>query len=194
MAGFAALGDASTTLRNLINAGMTALGSSPPTVELNDLSEPISTTPSRVTIFLYEITEDATVRNAPHTRETVGGVDVLRRPPLPLVLRYLLTAWNPNPATHHTILGRIAQVLNDNAVVSGTDLVGSLQAGNEALRIRLLSPEIEERSRVWHAIQKPYRLSLYCELRVVRVQSEDTRGITPVSAVRSDERRPQGAP
>lgn len=192
MAGFAALGDASTTLMNLINAGMSALGNSPPTVELNDLTDTITTTPSKVTIFLYEITEDSTVRNTPAVRETIGGVDVLRRPPLPLVLRYLITVWNPNPATQHTILGRVAQVLYDHAVVSGTDLVGSLQTGNEALRIRLLSPDIEERSRVWHAIQKPYRLSLYCEVRVVRVQSEDTRGITPVSSMRSDERRPQG--
>lgn len=190
MAGFAALGDASTTLMNLISGAMAALGT-PPTVELNDLTDPIATTPSRVTIFLYEVAEDPTVRNAPAIRETVGGVDVLRRPPLPLVLRYLITAWNPDPATHHTILGRIAQVLNDRAVITGTDLAGSLQTGNEALRIRLLHPEIEERSRVWHAIQKPYRLSLYIEVRVVRVQSDETRGVTPVSSVRSDERRPQ---
>lgn len=62
------------------------------------------------------------------------------------------------------------------------------------MRIRLISPEIEERSRVWHAIQKPYRLSLYCELRVVRVQSEDTRRVTPVSTMRSDARRPEVSP
>lgn len=129
MAGFASLGDASLTLRDLIDAGMPALGGGAPTVELNDLTDSITTSPSRVTIFLYEITEDATVRNAPATREIVGGIEVLRRAPLPLVLRYLITAWNPDPATHHTILGRIAQVLNDNAVVSGTALAGSLQGG-----------------------------------------------------------------
>jgi hypothetical protein len=195
MAGFAALGDASTTLRNLIDGAMGALGfSPPPLVELNDLSATIALSPSRVTIFLYEITEDASVRNAPMIRENVAGVDVLRRPPLPLMLRYLITAWNSDPATHHTMVGRIAQVLNDHAVVSGNDLVGSLQANNEALRIKLISPEIEERSRVWHAIQQPYRLSLYCELRVVRVQSEPVRNANLVTSARTDERRPEVSP
>lgn len=194
MAGFTAVGDASLTLVNLVASGMAALGGTPPTVELNDLSDTIGMTPSRVTIFLYEITEDATVRNLPMIRETVGGVDVLRRPPLPLVLRYLITVWNPNPATHHTILGRVAQVLNDHASVSGPDLVGSLQSGNEALRIKLLSPEIEERSRVWHAIQKPYRLSLYCELRIIRVASEDARPGPLVASARTGERRPEVTP
>ncbi len=194
MAGFAALGDASTTLKNLVEAGVAVLGVGAPLVELNDLSDPIGTTPSRVTIFLYDIAEDASVRNAPATRELVAGIEVLRRAPLALCLRYLITAWNPNPATHHTILGRIAQVLTDHAIVTGTELAGSLQSRNEALRLRLLALDLEERTRVWHAINKSYRLSLYCEARVVRVQSDEQSVASPVTRMRTDERRREALP
>jgi hypothetical protein len=194
MAGFPALGDASRTLQKLIENGMAALGGTPPTVELNDLSGNIGSQPARVTIFLYEIAEDPTVRNLPMSRETVGGVEVLRRPPLPMVLRYLITAWVQDPATQHTILGRVAQVLTDHAIVSGVDLQGSLQANNEALRLRLLALEMEDRTRVWHAVQKPYRLSLYCEVRVVRVQSDEVKGAPPVTSTRTDERRREVGP
>jgi hypothetical protein len=194
VAGYSALGDASSTLLALVNRALTPFGTPPPAAELNDLTEAISMIPPRITIFLYEITEDSAVRNVPMLRENVGGVEVLRKPPLPLVLKYLITVWNPNPVTHHTILGRIAQALADHAIVSGDDLVGSLKDNNEALRLRLLSPEIEDRSRVWHAIQKPYRLSLYCEARVVRVQSDELRGGTLVNSARVDERRPEARP
>jgi hypothetical protein len=194
MAGFAAVGDASTTLKNLVEAGVAVLGVGAPLVELNDLADPIGTTPSRVTIFLYDLAEDASVRNAPATRELVGGIEVMRRAPLALSLRYLISAWNPNPATHHTILGRIAQVLTDHAIVTGTELAGSLQSRNEALRLRLLTLDLEERTRVWHAINKPYRLSLYCEARVVRVQSDDVQVAPPVTSMRTDERRREALP
>jgi hypothetical protein len=34
---------------------------------------------------------------------------------------------------------------------------------------------LEEQSRVWDAVQKPYRLSLHYEARVIRIDSQERR-------------------
>jgi len=44
-----------------------------------------------------------------------------------------------------------------------------------------MSPlSLEERTRVWHAVQKPYRLSVSYEVRVVNLDSEIDASFKPV--------------
>ena len=50
--------------------------------------------------------------------------------------------------------------------------VGSLAAEDQALKVTLAPLSLEERTRVWHAVQRPYRLSISYEVRVVRLDSE----------------------
>ena len=66
------------------------------------------------------------------------------------------------------MLGRVAQVLYDGAIISGTDLHGQgdlpdgngLAGSSEALKVTLAPLTFEEQTRFWHAVQQKYRASL----------------------------------
>jgi hypothetical protein len=92
----------------------------------------------------------------------------------------MLTPWSGDRLTDHRLLGRAMQVLYNNAVLSGSQLQGQLAGTVEALQITLSPLTIEERARVWYAIQKPYRLSVTYEVRVVNLDAID---VDPAAAV-----------
>jgi hypothetical protein len=96
----------------------------------------------------------------------------ITKPPMALVLRYLVTAWGGDRSTEHRLLGRAMQVLYDGALIASPDLRGSLSSTHEVLKVTLLPLTLEERTRVWYSVQRPYRLSLYYEVRVVNLDSE----------------------
>ena len=73
------------------------------------------------------------------------------------------------------------QVLYDGAVLSGVQLLGRLAQTNQALRISLSPLTIEERARVWYAIQKPYHLSVTYEIRVVNLDAVSFDTLTPAT-------------
>jgi hypothetical protein len=89
------------------------------------------------------------------------------------VLRYLVTAWGGDRLTEHRLLGRAMQVLYDGALISGPNLQGaSLQGSNDTLKVSLSPVSLENQTRVWWSVQRPYRLSLSYEVRVVNLDSE----------------------
>ena len=125
-----------------------------------------------MTLFLFEVAEDATLRNRPPIRAVSPPNLTLQRPPVPLILRYLLTPWGGDRRTEQLILGRALQVLHDGAVLSGPQLQGGLAGSDDAIKLRLAPLTLEERTRVWHAVQKPYRLSVSYDVRVINIDSE----------------------
>ena len=161
-----AIADVSLTVRDYL---ANALGGT--TVELHDLSTAVSTNPARLTIFLFEVVEDSSVRNRAPARIDNPPNYQERKPPVPLLLRYLMTPWSGDPQTDHRILGRTVQTLYDNAIISGTDLQGVYANTSEALKFKLAPLTLEERTRVWAAVNKPYRLSVTYEVRVVNVDA-----------------------
>ena len=98
-----------------------------------------------------------------------------------LLLRYMLTPWSGDRMTDHKLVGRTLQVLYDGAILSGTQLQGGLAGTDQALKVTLSPLTLEERARVWYAIEKPYRLSLTYEVRVVNLDAETVDAIPPVS-------------
>src|SRR5687768_12492163 len=86
----------SATLVQVLTDGLSTL-SPAPVVELHDLSTSPSTASPRLTLFLFDVGEDMSVRNKPWAR--VPGVPQERKPPVALLLRYMLTAWSGGPAT-----------------------------------------------------------------------------------------------
>jgi hypothetical protein len=161
----------SQTLQNRLTAGLSALGPPVPVAELHDLNGPPSTNPPRATLFLYDVVEEPTSRN----RRLVT-----RKRPLGLCLYYLVTAWAGDPVTEQQILGRVVQVFHEDAVIDGADLAGELGGTGVELRISLSRMQIDDRARIWWAINKPYRLSVNYEVRVVDVDADVTRSTTPV--------------
>jgi hypothetical protein len=160
----------SETLQDVLNNAVSSLGS---TAELSNLQGNIPTNPAILTLFLFEVAEDPSARNKPRIRNTSGSNAVITKPPMALVLRYLVTAWGGDRLTEHKLLGRAMQVLYDGALIGGPDLTGgTLQGSEEVLKVTLLPLTLEERTRVWYSVQRPYRLSLYYEVRVVNLDSK----------------------
>ncbi len=190
MLDFTVIADVSKTLESVLSDALTSVGG---TAEIHDLQGSISITPARVTLFLFETFEDPSARNRPPQREVrpLGGL-VLHKPPMALELHYLLTPWGGNREAEHRLLGRTLQFFYDNAILSGRALLGSLAGTDQALKITLVPFPLEERTRVWHAVQKPYRLSLIYKVRVVKLVSTETDTVQPVSRRTLDSALPEG--
>lgn len=169
MATFQAIADVSEVLRRTLNAGVAAIGAS---CIVHDLV----TAPAvgmTLTLTLYEIAEDPSARNRPDIRTVQSGKVTFTRAPASLLLRYLITAWSGNIVDDQRILGRAVQTLYDQAILSGPDLAGtSLIDHDEAIAITMIGQSIEDRTHVWRAYDKPYRLSINYEVRVVKIESK----------------------
>jgi len=118
-----------------------------------------------LSLWLYQVTPNEHLRNVPNVR--IQNQEFDRLTPLPLDLCYLLTPLKQNEEDNQITLGRSLQVLYDNSIIT-------LNAGNnvEELHISICQRSIEELAKVWEALQKPYRLSICFEVRVVRIDSE----------------------
>jgi hypothetical protein len=93
----------------------------------------------------------------------------------------MFTPWSGDRLTDHRLLGRTLQVFYDDAIISGTQLQGNLAGTDQALKVTLSPLTLDERARVWFAIQKPYRLSITYEVRVVNLDSVTVETVAPVS-------------
>lgn len=171
----------SATLESRLTAGLKSLGGlNPPVAELNDLVTPVTEDPPRVTLFLYQILEDASVRNRAGTGRVVNGQVRRRKAPLGLQLQYMITGWGGDRHTEQRMLGRVLQVLYDDAILDGGDLTGVLAGSDARIEVTLSPIELEDRARVWSAIGQTYRLSINYEVRVVNIDAETEIGATPV--------------
>lgn len=174
------IADVSLTLQQVLTDAFSTLVPGPPVAEVHDLHGAISTTPARMTIFLFDTIEDPAVRNQ-RPRRGIASPDITqRRPQVPLILRYLLTPWSGDRVTDQRLLGHALQTLHDDAILSGPQLQGGLEGSSEAIKLKLAPLTLEEQTRVWHAVQRPYRLSLTYEVRVIRIDSDDVRTSPPV--------------
>jgi hypothetical protein len=175
MAGSGVISDVSQTLINALNNALGSLFPAPaPQAILHDLQGTISTNPATLAVLLYELTEDASTRNRPMQRTATPTQAVLHKPPMTLALRYMIVPFAGDRLTEQRMLGRAMQALYDNAILSGPDLRGSPAPGGllgsaDVLAVTLDPLNVEERTRVWNAIQKPYRLSLCYQVRVANI-------------------------
>jgi Pvc16 N-terminal domain len=168
---FGVISDVSETIVGALNAELATL-TPRARAELNDLSGAVPTD-LVLTVTLYEILEDAASRNRPRVQQTTGAATVTRKPPMALLLRYLLTPWGGDQPTEQRMAGKAMQVLYDDAILDGLALKGTLAGGRDTLKITLAPLSLEDRTRVWWAIQKPYRLSLNYEIRVANLDALD---------------------
>jgi hypothetical protein len=172
VADYTAIEAVSRALQRVLTEALAAVGGVvPPTAVLHNLRPPPGGQPPILTLFLYEVSEDPTVRNRDPIRKPEvfnGGQRYLvTRPPLGLELRYLVTAWANDRNTEQLMIGRTMQALYQKQVRRGADLDPQLDL--PLLSITLAPLTLEERTRVWWSIQQPYQLSLNYEVRLVDV-------------------------
>lgn len=131
----------------------------------------------RLSMYLYRIMENPYTKN----RFPVEGVGAQqRKPPLTLDLYYVLTPMIGTPREQQIVLGKAMQILYDRAILKGADLSGSLSAQGEEVRVVLNPVPLEELTRVWQALEIPYRLSVCYVARVAMVDSEQQSFAPPV--------------
>ena len=135
---------------------------------------------NRVSLWLYLIAENEFIKNAPPQRIT----DTTEQfPPLALDLYYLLTPFGPSGEADLLIIGRAMQALYDSA---RTTLIDTSAGVAEDLGISLFRRTLDELSRVWEALQEPYRLSVCYQVRVTRVDSTLSSTVHPVLEMTTD--------
>jgi Pvc16 N-terminal domain len=189
--------DVSLTLRSFINEQAAAVFPGGGTADLNDLSDPTVKASSLppLSIFLFEIMEDASARNEPRVRQTQNNTVVIKKPPMAIQLNYLFTPWTGNPQTDQQILGRLLQLFYEQAILSGPVLQGQLAGTTTALKVTLHTLTLEERTRIWLALTRPYRTSLSYGVRVVNIDvSQSTTTGTVMNGRLVSSTQPGGTP
>jgi hypothetical protein len=121
---------------------------------------------NRLSLWLYRVTENEHVKNSP--TERANGAGSTRPAPLALNLDYLVTPFASSGEFNDLLLGKTMQVLYDNASMLLRDPADQVA---EELRVVLAPLTLEELTRVWEALQEPYRLSIAYEVRVTRIES-----------------------
>jgi hypothetical protein len=152
-------------------------------VSLNTPQEMTEKPAEGLSVWLYRVIRDEQRLNDPPERL---GPSLLRHPPLPVRLHYLLTPVTSNrklgdPETEQLILGKVLQIFHSHPVLRGTDLQEELIGTEAELKIRLETMNLEETARVWEALEGSYQLSLSYEVSVVNIDSElEPEKVTPV--------------
>jgi hypothetical protein len=138
-----------------------------------------------LSVWLYRIVRDETRLNIPDQR--LPG-DLLREPPLPLRLHFLMTPvtftgpGGGGPEVEQQILGRVMQALHTHAILRGADLDGTALEGTGAeIHAHLETLTLDELSRVWEALEGSFQLTVSYELSIVNIDAAlEPRRIAPV--------------
>lgn len=129
---------------------------------------------NRLSLWLYQVTENEFLKNQGGMRNDDNRIHF---PPLALNFFYLVTPFATSGQGDHMLLGKTMQVLYDNANLLIRDSENDIA---EELRIVLCNLSLEQITRIWEALQQPYRLSVCYEVRVTRVDSKRTMAKTRV--------------
>lgn len=140
--------------------------SSPDAIEFTNPAEIRQNDSLRLSLWLYQITENEFVKNQPVVRMNPPN-DTRRRAPMALNLYYLVTPNSTRPDANQLILGRTMQVFYDNASIA-VRLPG---VAIYELRIIFARLSLEELTRIWEALKEPYRLSVCYQVRVALLDS-----------------------
>jgi hypothetical protein len=152
-------------------------------VSLNNPEEMRNNNVEGVSVWLYRIERDEQRLNAPPTRP---ASDRLVPPPLPLRLHYLVTpivTIDPafplvSPGREQEMLGKAMQLLYERPILRGVELRDTLTGSDERISTRLEPMSLEEITRVWNALQRPYQLSVSYETTLALIAPDAQPSVT----------------
>lgn len=179
MGAYTAIYEAGNGIVELLRANITPEPVSKP--ELIGLCNPFEPEDYQLTVYLY------------HVEEISGGVSGFvqenknqqRLAPMNLRLHFLITAHSKAPvhsraADEYRIIGRVLQLLRDDAVIEPDRLSGSLKEENESLTVNLHRMTYEQLVKIWNSTSKPYKLSVACQCPVT-IRSNKVRSVSRVT-------------
>jgi len=186
MDSFAVINIVAEVLKNLLSSGLKAafMNNIPGDfVVLQSPKELATEASSCLSLFLYQVVENAYVKNQP-MRPVLSGQ--LQYPPLALDCYYLLTPYVDEQTNvvdifnTHRVLGRAMQVLYDNAILRGPALMTILENLThqdfynliEEIRVILNPISLDDLTKLWNSLNTPLRLSVSYEVRIIMIESE----------------------
>ena len=125
-------------------------------------------------LYLYDVREEGVTLKVP--RMSAGGT-TLTKPPVPYSLYYMVfingsSQMGLKAPDIQKIIGRVAQIVSDNNSVYPHQLQPWLDATEPPIVLSQAKLALEEKVRVWQAINKPYEISLFYKAAPVYVSSE----------------------
>lgn len=134
-------------------------------------------------LYLYDVREEGQITIPP--LRTAGKVRI-QQPPKPYGLYYMVfingsSQMGLKAPDIQKIIGRAAQIVNDNATVLPSTLQTWLDIEEPPIVLSQAKITLEEKVRVWQAINKPYQVSLFYKAAPVFLSSEiivDTPRVT----------------
>ncbi|MGH3265581.1 MAG: DUF4255 domain-containing protein [Trebonia sp.] len=189
MSTYQAVGAVSSTLKQLLTSYLdtpSGVGPVPITVGLPPDDPEVINGPL-VNLFLYRVCENATLQSQELPGQGSNGS--YGHPPLALDLHYLLTTYGvtKNPAGNkfedeivaHWLLGSAMRILHDYAIITptfegpGGELILDpvLESAPERVKLTLQPISLEDLSKVWTALSRPFRVSAAYEVTVVQIET-----------------------
>jgi len=166
----AALATVTATLQHLLSDIATSVTTQSPGTARSGTGEQIN-------IFLYSTYHNTAFSNSPMPGETRNGEHA--HPPLPLILKYLITAYgaNDDDISGQQLMGQAMSILHDHPLLNPADIDGitpdsNLQHQVERVRITPDILSLDDMSKLWSSFQSAeYRLSTGYEVSVVLIES-----------------------
>ena len=127
-----------------------------------------------VGLYLYDIREESDITQRPLM---LRGQVQLQKPPRPYGLYYMVfingsSQMGLKAPDIQKIIGRVAQIVNDNSSVLPNQLQNWLDTQEPPIVLSQAKISLEEKVRVWQAINKPYQISLFYKAAPVFLSSE----------------------
>jgi hypothetical protein len=128
-----------------------------------------------VGLYLYDIKEDVEVTRPNYIQH--GRVQ-LQKPPRPYALFYMVfinggSQMGLKDPDIQKIIGKVAQIVNDNNAVRPATLQSWLTEEEPPIVLSQAKISLEEKVRVWQAINKPYQVSLFYKAAPVYLSSAE---------------------
>jgi hypothetical protein len=181
-----ALATVTATLRHLLSGVAATVTTKPPS------SARSGENGEQLNIFLYSTHYNPAFSNYPMPGSARSGENYY--PPLPLVLKYLITAYggNDDDISGQQLMGRAMSVLHDHPLLGKSDIEGispdsGLQDQIEHVRITPDLLNLDDMSKLWSSFQTAeYRLSTGYQVSVVLIESTRT-GNAPLPVLKRGE-------
>jgi hypothetical protein len=139
-----------------------------------EISSPLSQDVDYIVgLYLYDIREDVEVTGPRYVQR---GRAQMAKPPRPYALYYMVFIngsgqMGLKDPDIQKIIGRIAQIVNDNSSVMPNELQSWLDTQEPPIVLSQAKISLEEKVRVWSAINKPYQISLFYRAAPVYLSS-----------------------
>lgn len=139
-----------------------------------EISSPLSQDVDYIVgLYLYDIVEDLQVTTP---RLIEHGRAELSKPPRPYALYYMVfingsSQMGLKAPDIQKIIGKVAQIVNDNNSVLPSELQSWLDTAEPPIVLSQAKISLEEKVRVWQAINKPYQISLFYRAAPVYLSS-----------------------